>query len=515
MKSRHRLMLEPVLSSVARARGLVGDLAARHGFDPDVASDATLVVSELVTNAVLHARTSVYVAVGIEEATVRIEVTDASEMPVSMPSAPAAIDPVGDAFDEPEAPDLDDLIDALGTTGRGMELVASIAERWGVTPNVAGGKTVWAEMGLHLATPDAPVPRRARAGAAAGTGAASPPDQPGAAEASDGGLGVRLVAVPVRLIVDANRNFDDTIRELQVIALSDDADARVSELARTATRLLDDFGSGRSGGDDAVRRAQERGDRLVDLHLVVGAEASEHVRTLDSILSAVAAARATGKLLAMAPSPEILAFRLWYRDELLRQLGGGPARPCPFPAARPSAGNRPTGTLSERRRRLLAALRGGVAEATDPAAVAARSLERVCADTGAAFANLMLVEPDGLNVSSIHRLGYTPDEPNGRRYRVSEDNPVSEAVRTAEPIVLRTPDERMTRYPRLVPSRPIAFNRTAVWVPLGDAAPAAGVLVVGFARARDFNDRDLHYLLEVARVIHLRLVEVGGEPFRS
>jgi GAF domain-containing protein len=153
-----------------------------------------------------------------------------------------------------------------------------------------------------------------------------------------------------------------------------------------------------------------------------------------------------------------------------------------------------------------------LAGASDPAAVARIALERIQADTGAAFVNLLLVEPDGGHVSVVDRIGYAPDEQYGRRYRVSDDNPISEVVRTAQPIVLRTRDERLNRYPHMVPSRPLAHNPTAVWVPLGAQAPAVGTLVVGFPRARDFADRDLHFLLEVAEVIKSRIHQVGHPP---
>ncbi|MFB7464865.1 ATP-binding protein [Streptomyces sp. NPDC056224] len=56
--------------------------------------------------------------------TLRIEVTDARrEMPVL--ARPAD-----------------------GETGRGLLLVASLADRWGVTPYPPGGRTVWAEAEL-------------------------------------------------------------------------------------------------------------------------------------------------------------------------------------------------------------------------------------------------------------------------------------------------------------------------------------------------------------------------------
>ena len=527
-----RLALDPVLSSVARARALVGAVAARHGFGPVVAGDAALVVSELVTNAVLHARTPVELAVGVDGAVVRIEVTDASETPIFAPP-PLLVAPGGDrdVFDEPADPDIDELIDALSTTGRGMELVASIAARWGVTAHAAGGKTVWAEVG--------PAPRE---GTAEGGGRAEhASDSQGSAGTGPGGDGVALpgavgpagapapqpgqaaqrvslVAVPVRLILESDRSFDDTVRELQVIALSDTVDRQIGDLARTTTNLMAEVGPIRYSSQDAVRQARERGDRLVDLHMVMGPDTPRHLRLLGALLSGIAAARSTGKLLVMPPLPEVVAFRLWYEDEVHRQLAGQPAQPCPFPAVRAAPGAddldavRAEAPLSPRRQAMLDALVADLAAVAGREAVAHLALERVMTDTGAAFVNLLLVETDGGHVSVVDRIGYDPDDVHGRRYPVSHDNPISEVARTAQPIVLRTPHERLNRYPRLVPSRPVANNPTAVWVPLGDRPPAAGVLVVGFGRSRDFTEKDLRFLQGMARAVHDRLRQVIAPP---
>ena len=78
-----------------------------------------LLTSEVVTNAILHAGTSVDVTVRGVGAGVQIEVTDGVR----------------------EMPGVVDL--PLGTeSGRGLRLVAELSEDWGVMPLV-GGKTVW------------------------------------------------------------------------------------------------------------------------------------------------------------------------------------------------------------------------------------------------------------------------------------------------------------------------------------------------------------------------------------
>jgi anti-sigma regulatory factor (Ser/Thr protein kinase) len=88
----------------------------------DAVADAELLVSELVTNAVLHARSSTRVLIEREGTTLRISVFDTS----------------------PTRPRLRELgPDAV--TGRGLLLVDRIARRWGVDPD-APGKCVWFEV---------------------------------------------------------------------------------------------------------------------------------------------------------------------------------------------------------------------------------------------------------------------------------------------------------------------------------------------------------------------------------
>ena len=112
------LQLEPDRSNVALARRFVMD--AVHALGHEAAADvAELLTSEVVTNAVLHAGTSVQLRVVGETGAVRIEVTDGSS------AAPAR------RHYSPEA-----------ATGRGLGLVEALATEWG-TRTEAGGKTVW------------------------------------------------------------------------------------------------------------------------------------------------------------------------------------------------------------------------------------------------------------------------------------------------------------------------------------------------------------------------------------
>ena len=82
-----------------------------------------LLVSELVTNAVVHAGSDVEVMVRLTGEAACVEVTDSSE------AAPV-----------PRDAELED------QSGRGLALVEAMARRWGVKPCPGGGKTVWFEV---------------------------------------------------------------------------------------------------------------------------------------------------------------------------------------------------------------------------------------------------------------------------------------------------------------------------------------------------------------------------------
>ena len=84
---------------------------------------AVLVTSELVTNAVLHARTAVMLRMELAGELIRIEVFDENpRLPVVAPCPPEA------------------------TSGRGLALISALSSAWGMEHH-DGGKVVWAEIG--------------------------------------------------------------------------------------------------------------------------------------------------------------------------------------------------------------------------------------------------------------------------------------------------------------------------------------------------------------------------------
>lgn len=128
---------EPVGRSVATARAFVRDTLQGWGF-ADIIDDAVVLTSELVTNAVVHAGTHADVLCLRSADGVRVEVSD--------------------RYPEREIP-LQGSLATMGSPdregGRGLQLCAAIAGRWGVeyTPT---HKQVWFQLDL----PDRPVGTR-------------------------------------------------------------------------------------------------------------------------------------------------------------------------------------------------------------------------------------------------------------------------------------------------------------------------------------------------------------------
>ena len=110
---------EPDPSAVRRARELVAAALASWDRD-DVVEVAELLTSELVSNAVVHARTAFTVSVQADPPVARIEVHD------RLPSLPM-----------PEAAPADE-----SEHGRGLLLVEALASQWGARV-AEGGKVVW------------------------------------------------------------------------------------------------------------------------------------------------------------------------------------------------------------------------------------------------------------------------------------------------------------------------------------------------------------------------------------
>jgi anti-sigma regulatory factor (Ser/Thr protein kinase) len=114
------------------ARTFVADTLEAWAVEAQDVEAVQLVVSELVTNALRHApeSPSVTLELSMTRDGVRVMVSDHSPREPQLREAPWSAE-----------------------SGRGVELVDALADRWGTEPRRLGGKTVWCELRTESATP--------------------------------------------------------------------------------------------------------------------------------------------------------------------------------------------------------------------------------------------------------------------------------------------------------------------------------------------------------------------------
>jgi anti-sigma regulatory factor (Ser/Thr protein kinase) len=118
----------PVAESARAARRLVTDaLSSTAVLRPELLE---LFVSEIVTNAIIHAQTRFNVSAEIEAGAVRVSITDRNPMlPAVQSPPPGAI------------------------AGRGLKMVSEHATAWGIEQTL-DGKTIWFELAVSAADGD-------------------------------------------------------------------------------------------------------------------------------------------------------------------------------------------------------------------------------------------------------------------------------------------------------------------------------------------------------------------------
>lgn len=114
--------LLPVSGTARHARNMVTDSCSRWGLF-HLIGPGSLVASELVTNAIMHAGTMMTFRITLRQRYVHIAVHDGS----------------------PAAPRMMTELDAMAPGGRGLQLVAKMAAHWGWLPS-RDGKVVWATL---------------------------------------------------------------------------------------------------------------------------------------------------------------------------------------------------------------------------------------------------------------------------------------------------------------------------------------------------------------------------------
>ena len=261
----------------------------------DLADDASSLVSELVTNAVLHARTEITLSLEPCRDGLRVAVTDGSSV---LPRW---------------SPHL-----ATATSGRGLLLVERLSTRWGAEPLQGGGKVVWAEIDQPASDE---VEQTSAGDLLALWGEAEDPAAPAHACVS-----VNL-EVDVAAMLDSQAHTDDLVRDLQLTLLN--ATSRVTQtasppeivhLARRLDAATEEFDDARRQIHTQALIAAEQGKTRTELHLHLHRSAARAAeRFLDALEEADRLTRSGALLLPPFPE-EMTAFRATYLAALIEQL---------------------------------------------------------------------------------------------------------------------------------------------------------------------------------------------------
>lgn len=280
-------------SSVGTARRLVRAVLT----DADrleLEEGATLVVSELVTNALVHAGTAIGLGLELSEERLRIEVDDGN----------------------PQLPSLRSHT-SLTTTGRGLSLIEHLVDRWGVRPH-SGGKVVWCDIG---ADPETDRPAQVM----------EPPDDIPITHIDEDTAHIELRNVPLLLHAAWQIHAESLLREMLLIDLDeDDAEATTSSVeahaaASEAIALLRDSIPApplRSDPDSVMAEAVEPHVSARRLVLGIPVSTLRRFEVLDRTMERAVAMADEGALLSPPTQPELRTFRRWLCGEVLGQSAG-------------------------------------------------------------------------------------------------------------------------------------------------------------------------------------------------
>lgn len=434
-----RLVLQAEPDAVPQARRFA---AERTRDLPQYRDAAELVVTELVTNAVLHAAGPILVTIRPAGSTVRVEVTDHG---TNFALTPRHL--------------------PMSMTGRGLGLVAAFASAWGTEP-AEGGKTVWVEL---RAEPEdvTPIATQPRSPAVEGS-------------AGDPVYEIRVPGVRSDLVLAIRAHTDGLVRDLQLALAAGSFEPSTAEVVE---RLIADLTAPIAAEhDEAARQAATApGTFTLVLHARAGAiqVARRHLEALDEVDRFARSAR-----LLSPPAPPVLrVFRRWLGCSVIAALevqvhGDPPVAPPSFEDALAEEVNRLAG-LSEAAERLSALQRvtGALAHAHGLADIARTMTTEAAAELRALSARVYLRH--GSVMRSLAQEGGEPGwVQKYEEFDVSADLPGAEVARTGQALVFRGRTQLAERFPHLAGVYP--DDRTLHIAPLTVGAECIGLISLTF-----------------------------------
>lgn len=296
-------------SSVAAARRVVrGVLTATRR--EELIETAQLLISEVVTNALVHAGTPIGIRASVGADGLRVEVTDGS----TQAPAPRSYGP-------------------MAGTGRGLRLLQQLADQWGTLVRL-DGKTVWFELdsGNRLdEIASSPTPDAGDVGVTLGSSGEDIVD-------------VVLLNLPLLLHAAWQEHAEGMLREHLLVSLEADDPTGALEAhaaASDALSLLHEHIPEPHLGEnpeELMAHAVEPGVSSQLQVLPIPRTSVPHFRGLDQALDSALALADSGAFLTPPIQPELRELRRWLCREVSRQVNG--QRPTAWlsdPDAEPTA----------------------------------------------------------------------------------------------------------------------------------------------------------------------------------
>ena len=143
---------------------------------------------------------------------------------------------------------------------------------------------------------------------------------------------VRMLGVPVDLYLEASRHMSEIAREFTLISVGERTGV-TAPVPRRLLELVSDLSGRYRGTADAIRArvtdAAASGGETVDIEFSCDETGVKLTDDITELLDAADEFCRSGDLLTLASSPEVVAWRHWWRDQVIDQIRND-AEPTPF-----------------------------------------------------------------------------------------------------------------------------------------------------------------------------------------
>jgi anti-sigma regulatory factor (Ser/Thr protein kinase) len=260
---------------------------------PELIESASISVSEVITNALLHAQQPVSVRLRGTRNHPRVEVRDGSPEPPALPDL-----------------DSDPTDDVLLTFGRGLSIVARVSSAWGAEIE-DDGKVVWFVPQVELTDGN---------GVQGLITQALTVQRPEPPEVEDP-VDVTLVGLPLSELKTNRIHLRELRRELRLLALGHEA---TYPLAASLSRFFTDLDATfwRGLRDERLASGLLDGETDIDLTITVPRSSGEAYERFIELLELADAFCRQERLLTLERTTDQIVFQTWMFGEFVRQTRG-------------------------------------------------------------------------------------------------------------------------------------------------------------------------------------------------